>query len=102
MAETQMSVGREVTLGENLLLTDYPITMLPCSLEPILEQPPELSIMITIHTSEYLHILQWEFKRGGFESNIPGGVRQHEPKVNMYQVTCPIQQDVSVVSILDL
>jgi len=53
---------------------NYSITVLSRGLEPILEQPLELSIMLAVDTSEYLHILQGEFERSGFESKVSGGV----------------------------
>jgi len=55
-------------------LTNYSITVFPRGLEPILEQPLEFSIMLAVDTSEYLHILQREFERSGFESKVSGGV----------------------------
>ena len=63
-----------VALGGHFPLTDYPITVLPRSLEPILEQPLKLSKVFAINTSEHLYVLQWEFKRSGFESKVPGRV----------------------------
>ena len=76
--------------------------MFPRSLEPILEQLLELSIMLAVDTSEYLHIFQRQFKRSRFEPKVPRRVRQHETKVDMDEVTFSIQEYVSVMPVLDL
>ena len=64
----------EAALKAHFPLTDYPITVLPRSLEPILEQPLELSKVFAIDTSKHLHVLQREFKRSRFESKVSGRV----------------------------
>jgi len=69
-----MSASWAVVLRPPLSLTNYSIAMLPRSLEPIFEKPLKLSVVFAIDTSEYLHVLQREFERSGFEPKVPGRV----------------------------
>ena len=84
------------------VLTDDPVAMLPRRLEPLLKQPPELPIRIRLHPAEHLDVLERELERCSLEPDVARRVREHEPEVDVDEVPVAIEENVAVVSVLDL
>ena len=85
-----------------IVLTNYPITMFPRRLEPFLEQLLELPKRRRLDFPQYFNILQREFERGSFESDISRRVGKHETKIDVDEVSVAVEEDVAVVSVFDL
>jgi len=71
-------------------------------LEPFPEEPPKFQIGCTACTAKDFQIFKREFEWSRFKAYISWRVAEHESEVYVYEVTLPIQEDVAVVSILDL
>ena len=85
-----------------MILTNYPITMLPRRLEPFLEQLLKLPKRRRLDPSQHFNILQREFERGGLESDISRRVGKHETKIDVDEMSVAVEEDVAVVSVFDL
>ena len=76
--------------------------MLACSVEALPEQLPELAVRRAVEPAEDLDVLERELERGGLEADVAGRVGEHEPEVDVDEVPVAVEEDVAVVSILDL
>lgn len=88
--------------GEKGALTDDSVTMLPCRLESLSKQPPELLVRLALDPAEDLDVLEWELERRGLEADVAGRVREHKPKVDVDQMAIAVYEDIAVMPILDL
>ena len=55
-----------------------------------------------VMTSHDIHQLCSQLERGLLKSHVAGGVGEHEPEVNVYNVSVACQQQVAIVAVLDL
>lgn len=85
-----------------IILTDDPIAMFARCFKALTEQHPELLEYFAIDTSQHFDILCWKFKRCGLESDVSWGVAEDEAKVDVDEVAVSVDQDVAIVSVLDL
>lgn len=76
--------------------------MLPCRLEALSKQPPELLVRLALDPTEDLDVLEWELERRGLEADVAGRVREHEPEVNVDQMTVAVDENIAVMPVLDL
>ena len=76
--------------------------MLARSLEAFFEQPLELLDRFAVDASEDLDVFQRQFERRSLEADVPRRVGKHEAKIDVYQVTVTVKEDVSVMAILNL
>lgn len=76
--------------------------MLPCGLEPFLEQPFELLERLAVDPAEHLDVLERELEGCGLEADVARRIRQHKAEVDVDEVAVAVNQDVAVMSILDL
>lgn len=76
--------------------------MFSCGLEAFLEQPLEFHIGLRANTTEHFNILQWELERCRLKPDVSRRVGEHEPKVDVDEMTVPIDKDIPVVPVLDL
>ena len=81
---------------------DNSVAVFSRGLKSLMEQFTEFPQRLAIRSAQHLDVLQRQLERRGLEPDIPRRVRQHEPKVNMDQVTVAVQQDVAVMAVLDL
>lgn len=83
-------------------LTDQPFRMLPCRLEPIMEQLPELLKGRPINAMQHVQVLCGELERRCLHADTTRRVAQHEAKVDVNHVAFGVKQDVSVVTVTKL
>lgn len=77
--------------------------MLSSTFKSFLEQFLEIRPTWTIEPTDNIDIIKRQFERSSFESHIPSwGIGEHESEIDMNQVTITINEDVTVVTILDL
>ena len=72
------------------------------SLEPFPEEPPKFQIGCTACAAEYFQVFKRELEWRSLKTHISWRVAEHKSEVYVYEVTLSIQEDVAVVSILDL
>lgn len=56
----------------------------------------------SVHTTENFDVLRRQLERSGLETNITWCVAEDEPEINVDEVTLPVEEDIAIVSILDL
>lgn len=81
---------------------DNSVAVFPRSLKSLVEQSSEFPQRLAVRPAQYLDVLQGQLERRGLEPDVPRRVGQHEPKVNVDQVTVAVQQDVAVMAVFDL
>lgn len=82
--------------------TNDSITVLSSGFETLAELSLKFMICNTIKSSQHLNIFWRQFKWRSFKTHISWGITQNKPKINVNQMTVAVQEDVSVVTILDL
>lgn len=77
--------------------------MLSGTFKPFLEQFLEVGPAGTVKPTDDVDVIERELEWGSFESHIPSwGIGEHETEIDMNQVTIPIDEDVSIVTVFDL
>lgn len=82
--------------------TDDPVTVLPRSIEPFLEQPLELLERLAVNTSQNLDVLERQLEWRCLKADVSGRVGKHEAKVDVDQMAVTVDEDVAIMAILDL
>lgn len=67
-----------------------------------MEQLPKLQECRAIHTTQHLNVLRRELEGSRLKPDVPWRIGKHEAKIYVDEVAVAVDEDVAVVSILDL